>query len=301
MKSAYLRDLFASHRLIRAVGAHNAVSAQLIERHGFEAVWASGFEISTCHGVPDVGILTMTEILEAATTINRAVQIPVVADCDTGFGNEANATHMVRRFESAGIAAVCIEDQRFPKANSLVDAEHYLEPIESFVRKIEAATRARSTEEFMVIARMEALIAGLGLGEALSRADACVEAGADAILIHSKLDSPKDVFAFARSWRSSTPLVIVPTTYYQVTTADIGQFNKIRMVIYANYCIRAAVRAMGRVLHSLQVAGTGAQNESVVASLEEVFELQGMTESLGQRSDLRNFGRELQDVTQRSH
>ena len=109
-KAAKLREMFKKDGLIRIVGAHNGLSAKLIERHGFEGIWASGLEVSTSYAVPDANILTMTQYLEAATQMNDACKLPIVADCDTGYGNSNNAMHMVRKYEAAGIAAVCIED-----------------------------------------------------------------------------------------------------------------------------------------------------------------------------------------------
>src|SRR3989338_9204423 len=119
-KTAQLRELFKRDAIIKAIGAHNALSAKLAEAAAFDCIWASGFEISTSYCVPDANILTMTDFLNAAISMNEAVSIPVIADCDTGFGNSNNVIHMVKKYESAGIAAVCIEDKHFPKLNSLV-------------------------------------------------------------------------------------------------------------------------------------------------------------------------------------
>ena len=186
-KAAKLRELFKSEGVIRAVGAHDGLSAKLVELNGFDGVWASGFEISASHAVPDANILTMTQYLEAASIMNDAVSIPVVADCDTGYGNSNNVMHMVRKYEAAGIAAVTIEDKMFPKVNSYIPGRQEWASIAEFVGKILAAKNAQQTKDFMVIARVEALIAGWGQEEALRRAHAYAEAGADAILIHPKL------------------------------------------------------------------------------------------------------------------
>ena len=104
---------------VRAAAAHNALTAKLVERAGFDAVWASGLEISTSHGVPDANILTMTEFLNAAAEMADAVSVPVIADCDTGFGNSNNIIHLVRKYEAAGVASICIEDKLFPKVPPL--------------------------------------------------------------------------------------------------------------------------------------------------------------------------------------
>jgi phosphoenolpyruvate phosphomutase len=116
-KTRLLRKYFNEKKVIRVMGAHNGLSATLVENAGFNGIWASGFEISTSYAVPDANILTMTQYLETAEVMNLAVSIPIIADCDTGYGNSNNVIHMVKRYEAAGIAAVCIEDKQFPKVN----------------------------------------------------------------------------------------------------------------------------------------------------------------------------------------
>ncbi len=141
-KTRKLRELFNSNELIRVMGAHNALGAKLVEKSGFDAVWASGPEISTSYALPDANILTMTDFFNAASSMNEAVNIPVIADCDTGFGNSNNVIHLVRKYEAAEIAAVCIEDKLFPKVNSFISGRQELAPIAEFVGKILAAKNA---------------------------------------------------------------------------------------------------------------------------------------------------------------
>jgi phosphoenolpyruvate phosphomutase len=258
------------------MGAHNGLGARLVERHFFDGVWASGLEVSTAHGLPDANILTMTENLEAARAMNDATQLPVVCDCDTGYGNASNVMHMVRRYETAGLAAIVIEDQRFPKLNSLVQGRQELVSLEEFVGKIRAAKEAQRGADFMVFARVEALIAGFGLEEALRRAQAYADAGADGIVIHSKASTPDEIFAFARSWKGRAPLVAIPTTYFKVTASELER-EGFSMVIYANQGLRASIRALDRVFETIMASGTTAAVEREIASLEEVFELQGLT------------------------
>lgn len=274
-KSASLRDLFRKEGVARVVGAHDALGAKIAQDAGFDGIWASGLEISTSHGVPDANILTMTDFLNAAITMNGAVSAPVIADCDTGFGNSSNAIHMVKKYESAGIAAVCIEDKCFPKVNSFIPGRQELAPISEFVGKILAAKNAQVTKDFMLIARIEALIAGWGMDEALKRANAYADAGADAILIHSKLNDTSEISAFAKRWKDRLPLVVVPTTFYKTTLKDLGRL-RIKMVIYANHGIRASIRAMKSALTRIYKDGTSASVEGRIASMKEVFEIQGM-------------------------
>lgn len=275
-KARQLRRLFEGESLIRIVGAHDGLSAKLVERNGFDGVWASGLEIATSYAVPDANILTMTQHLERVIQMNDAIDLPVVADCDTGFGNSNNVIHMVKRYEAAGVAAVCIEDKQFPKVNSFIPGRQDLATIAEFVGKIMAAKNAQITKDFMVIARVEALIAGWGQAEALKRANAYIEAGADAILIHSKLQSPQEIVEFVKKWENRVPLVIVPTTYTSITTKEIDDLD-IKMVIYANHGVRAAVKAMDSVLSQINEAGTTHPVENQIAPMKEIFELQGMT------------------------
>ncbi len=271
----HLRRLFATPGLIRIAGAHNALGAKLVERNGFEGVWSSGLEISTSHGVPDASILTMSEYLAAAQSMADAVAIPVVADCDTGYGNSNNVIRTVRQFEAAGVAGVCIEDKLFPKVNSLTPGRQELASIAEFVGKILAAKNAQQTDEFIVIARIEALIAGWPLAEALRRADAYARAGADAILIHDKDPAGAGVRAFLAQWEATVPIVVVPTAYPQITTAELEALG-VKMVIYANQGIRAAVRAMNDTLHRIAADGTTVNVESTIAPMHLLFDLQGM-------------------------
>ena len=120
-KSSILRQKLESQKIVKVAGAFDAMSAKLVEIHGFDAVWAGSFAISATHALPDASILTMTEFLDAASRMADACKIPVIADCDTGFGGPSNVSHMVKKYENAGIAAISIEDKLFPKQNSLLE------------------------------------------------------------------------------------------------------------------------------------------------------------------------------------
>ncbi|MFC1975003.1 isocitrate lyase/phosphoenolpyruvate mutase family protein [Chloroflexota bacterium] len=226
--------MFHRPGIIRLAGAHNALGAKLAERAGFDGIWSSGLEISTSYAVPDANILTMSEYLAAAQSMADAVEIPVVADCDTGYGNSNNVIHMVRKFEAASVAAVCIEDKLFPKVNSFIPGRQELASIAEFTGKLMAAKNTQNNPAFMVVARVEALIAGQGQEEALKRAHAYAEAGADAVLIHSKSKSPQPIVDFIYAWDFSVPLVVVPTIYYTITAQELEELG-VKMVIYANY------------------------------------------------------------------
>jgi phosphoenolpyruvate phosphomutase len=284
-KAVNFRNLLAGPNLVRLAGAHSGISARLVECSGFPAIWASGLEISTSYGVPDAGILTMSELLDVARTMNETVRLPVIADCDTGFGEERNVQHMVRRYEAAGIAGVCIEDKQFPKFNSFVEGDQELAPIHLFQGKIKAAKNAQTSRDFLVIARVEAFIAGQEIGEALARAHAYADAGADAILMHSKDSSPAQVFAFARIWQERLPVIVVPTTYFRTQVREFEE-NGIKAVIYANHAMRASVRAMRQTLADIQTHGSTECVEDKIATISELFELQQMDRVIARGSDL---------------
>ncbi|MBJ6363216.1 phosphoenolpyruvate mutase [Paenibacillus sp. GCM10012307] len=277
MKTKTLRELLDSKKLIRVMGAHNGLSAKLAEQAGFDAIWASGLEISATHSVPDANILTMTENLQAAISMNQATSIPIICDCDSGYGNVNNVIRMVKEYERNGMAGICIEDKQFPKLNSFVDGPQKLTPIEEFAGKIRAAKDTQMDPNFVVIARIEALIAGQGLQEALNRAYAYEEAGADAILIHSKQKDPHEIVAFVESYNGSAPIVIVPTTY---PTLDVDQITNygIQVVIYANHGLRSSIKAMKETFDRILKEGNTAGVELDISTMQEVFELQGMFE-----------------------
>ena len=274
-KAFCLRERLSAGSILRVVGAHDGLGARLIERNGFDGIWASGLEISTSRAVPDANILTMTEHLEAATAINEATSLPVICDCDTGYGNAANVAYMVRKYEAAGLAAVVIEDKRFPKINSFIPGRQELASVEEFSVKLRAAKEAQRDPGFLVFARVEALIAGWGQEEALRRAEAYVQAGADGIVIHSKSSTPDEIFIFTRRWAGAVPLIVIPTTYYRVTAEELARHG-IRMVIYANQGLRASIRVMDETFRTIRETDSTEAVEGSLASLDEVFELQGM-------------------------
>ena len=183
--------------------------------------------------------------------------------------------HLVRRYEAAGLAAICIEDKLFPKVNSFVAGRQELALVSEFVGKIVAAKYTQQTQDFMVIARVEALIAGHGEDEALRRAEAYATAGADAILIHSKASTPDEILSFLSRWDQQLPVVIVPTTYPSLR-ADEWVEAGAKVIIYANHGLRAAIRAMSETFDEIMRERSTLTVEGRIASLSDVFELQGM-------------------------
>ena len=273
-KCKKLRNLFKK-KLVRIVGAHDGLGAKLIGESGFDGVWASGLEISASYGLPDANILTMSEYLERAIEMNEATSLPVIADCDTGYGNVNNVIHMVEKYEKAGIAAICIEDKLFPKVNSFVEGRQDLADTDEFCGKIRAVKNTQKNPDFMIIARVEALIAGWGMKEALKRANAYAESGADAILIHSKKKDNKEILEFCKKFKKKTPIVVVPTTYPKFNEKKMPKLG-IRMVIYANHILRSTIKAVSETLKILNNKGELAAIEKKIVPLEKVFDLQGM-------------------------
>lgn len=278
-RGAELREAFASNRLVRVAGAHDGLSARLAEEAGFDAVWASGLEISAAHGLPDVSLLGMAEYLSAAVAMQRSVTVPVVADCDTGFGGVLNAAHTMMRYEEAGIAGVCIEDKIFPKRNSFVNSGQKLLDTDEFGRKLEAAKRAQASADTVLIARTEAFICGLGLQEALNRCHHYVDAGADAVLVHSKAVESGEVISFMREWNHRAPVVVVPTTYSDFSATE-AQEAGIAMVIYANQGMRAAITAIRSTWATVLAEGSTALVEPRIASVKDIFAISGMDQWL---------------------
>ncbi|MFJ4518194.1 isocitrate lyase/phosphoenolpyruvate mutase family protein [Streptomyces sp. NPDC088816] len=272
-----LRELFARPGAVRLAGAHNPLGARLAQHAGFDGVWSSGLEVSASQGVPDTDILTMSELLGVASSLAAAVDVPVVADCDAGYGNAHNVMHMIHRYEASGIAAVSIEDKRFPKVNSFVPGRQELAPVGEFCGKLEAAKAAQRTPDLVVIARIEALIAGWGMDEALSRGEAYVRAGADAVLIHAKGSSPEPILDFLARWTLPTPVVVVPTTYHTITATELAAAGA-KVVIYANHGLRAGITALTDTFASILRDDRTTGIEDRIAPLATVFDLQGMAE-----------------------
>jgi len=285
-KNEILQKKLEGNSIIKVGGAFDAMSAKLVENSGFDAVWAGSFAISAVHALPDASILTMTEFFDAASSMSSTCEIPIIADCDTGYGGPSNVSHMVRKYEKAGISSICIEDKTFPKQNSLLEnGKNDLLSEKEFVAKILAAKEARSDKNFIIIARVEALISGAGMDEALKRATAYESAGADAILIHSKQKTPDEIFEFTDSWNGSVPIVVVPTVYDSVKISDL-ESHKIKMVIYANQTLRVAHMAMTNLLNELVKAERISDVKDKISTIEDIFDLQQIHGAKDKEKDL---------------
>ena len=281
-----LQELLRTKPILKVGGAFDAMSAKLVEINGFDAIWAGGFAISATHALPDASIMTMTEFLAVASNMAESCKIPVIADCDTGFGGPSNVSHMVKKYESAGIAGISIEDKTFPKQNSLLEGgKQELISEKEFVAKIIAAREAKQSKDFFIIARTEALIAEMGIGEALQRAHAYEDAGANAILIHSKKNTPNEIFDFSKKWNGDIPLVVVPTSYPTVKIDELVE-HKIKMVIFANQTLRVAYNSMSRVLAEIKEINSLTDVKEEMASMENIFHLQEMYDIKKEEKDI---------------
>jgi len=284
-KTKQLRNRMAERGLVHIMAAHSPLSAVLAEEAGFDGLWASGFELSALYGLPDMSLISMTQHLDMLRAIAGRSSLPIVADIDTGYGNAVNVIHAIAEYERAGASAVVIEDKTFPKVTSLAaGGRQELLRIEEFEGKISAAINTRADPDFLVIARTEALIAGLGEEEALKRAKAYARAGADMILIHSKKKDPAEIESFTRAWDGDVPLVLVPNAYPELDATRIKALGKVRMVIYGNYGIRAATTAMQDAFRRI-IADGGVQNvHKDIVPVEEIFRLQDMDKTKAQES-----------------
>lgn len=282
MKRQALRDGLRSSEPVMTLGAHDALSAKLADKYDFDAVWVSGFGICTMtYAMPDLNLVSMAETLEAAVRMDAATSLPVVADCDNGFGGYSNFVRTVTQFERAGIAGICIEDNTFPKRNSLYRGQSVRELVETSeqARRIRAGKDAQQADEFVLIARVEALIAGHGVEAAVERANAYADAGADAILIHSRDKTLEEITAFLDAFSRDIPLVAVPTLFPDYTADELSKLG-FNMVIYANQAMRASVAAMEETMATLRDERKPSAVDGSIAAVDYIFDLVGTKEEI---------------------
>ncbi|TXI82358.1 MULTISPECIES: phosphoenolpyruvate mutase [unclassified Cupriavidus] len=277
-RAARLRQMLQSNDLEFIMEAHNGLSARIVREAGFKGIWASGLAISAQFGVRDNNEASWTQVVDNLEFMADASDLPILLDGDTGYGNFNNVRRLVRKLEQRGIAGVCIEDKIFPKTNSFIGGEQQpLADIDEFCGKIKAGKDSQSDDNFSIVARVEALIAGWGMEEALRRAEAYHQAGADAILIHSKLSKADEILTFAREWAGRCPIVIVPTKYYSTPT-DAFRKAGISLVIWANHLVRVAASSMQAVAKDIYENETLVNVEDRIASVNEIFRLQDADE-----------------------
>ncbi|MFN8494900.1 MAG: phosphoenolpyruvate mutase [Caldilineaceae bacterium] len=277
-KTTQFKQMLQSNQIEFIMEAHNGLSAKIAEEAGFKGIWGSGLSISAALGVRDNNEASWTQVLDVMEFMSDATTIPIMLDADTGYGNFNNVRRLVRKLEQRNVAAMCIEDKLFPKTNSFINGESQpLADIAEFAGKIKAAKDTQADPDFCVVARVEALIAGWGLGEALKRAEAYHKAGADAILMHSKRSTPDEILAFMKEWGNTCPVVIVPTMYYKTPTQVFAEAG-VSLIIWANHLMRASIAAMQRTAATIYAEQSLVSVEPQIVSVKEVFRLQNAQE-----------------------
>ncbi len=246
---ARLRTLLAQPAMVVAPGSYDAISARAIDAAGFDAVYMTGAGTAAALGFPDFGLVTMTEMVANAQRIARSVDIPLIADADTGYGNELNVWRTVQEYERAGVAGIHIEDQDFPKKCGHLDNKQVI-PREDYIAKIRAAADAKTSRDFLLIARTDAR-AMLGLDEAIARANAALEAGADMVFVEAPqtVDEIAAVPKLVRGpcmlnmvWGGKTPIVALPE----------AEAMGYRLSILPGLLLKEALGAFDRMLGALK-------------------------------------------------
>ena len=270
-----IRDLLTRDQASVLLGVHTAMGAKIAEESGADGLWISSFEIHAAARLPDADILGTQDYLDVILKIVDRVQTPVLVDGNAGGGNAINTIRLVREYEKAGATGICIEDNPFPKRCSFYEGmQEELERSSTFCGKLQAALEKRTNPSFAIIARTEALNKGLGLAVALDRAKAYAATGVDGILIHDKAKQPDSVLEFAEEWyrTETTPLVCVPTTYNDVKYRQLDDAG-FRLIIFANYGIRAMVMALQETFAAIMAERCLADGNDHVVSMDEIFRL----------------------------
>jgi carboxyvinyl-carboxyphosphonate phosphorylmutase len=275
-RTAILRRLLQGPEVIVAPGAADPMTARLVERAGFPAVYMTGSGTSLArYGYPDVGLVTLTEMVENARTLARAVTVPVIADADTGYGNVLNVRRTVREYEAAGVAAIHLEDQVFPKKCGHLAGKRVI-PREEMVQKVRAACEARTDPDFVIIARCDAL-AVAGLEEALERGRAYAAAGADVVFIESPR-TMEEITAIGRAF--TVPLLYNMSTSGKTPALSAEELRSLgyRLMILPNFTTLAAIKAVREVLAEIKRTGSVATLGERCATFREFMELAGLPE-----------------------
>jgi len=283
-RQARLRQLIKNKKIVKILEAHNALSGLIaentvVERNGekvsFDGIWSSSLTDSTAKGKPDIEAIDVTSRLNAVNDIFEVTTKPMIFDADTG-GKIEHFEFTVKSLERTGVSAVVIEDKTGLKKNSLFgnDVKQTQDTIEGFCDKIKAGKAAQVGDDFMIVARIESLILEAGMDDALARAYAYIDAGADGIMIHSRHKDPAEIMEFMQKFRSkdtSTPVVVVPTSFNSVTIEEFVDMG-VNVVITANHMLRAAYPAMLKVARSVLENGRSLEAEPDCMSIKEILE-----------------------------
>ena len=285
IRRAALRRLLAAKSVVRILEAHSGLSGLIAEHaqvekedgiHQFDGMWSSSLTDSTSKGKPDIEAVDLTTRLQSLTDILECTTKPIIYDGDTGDIPE-HFVFTVRTLERNGVSAVIIEDKKGLKKNSLfgTEAKQVLATEEEFCEKIAAGKKAQVTKDFMIIARIEEIIAGYTVDEAITKAFAAVRAGADGVMIHSKDKSGIDIKEFCQKFRAeykNIPIVLVPTTYNQFTEKELGEWGA-NIIIYANHMLRASYPAMKKCAETILQAERSLEVNDMCMPIKEILEL----------------------------
>jgi phosphoenolpyruvate phosphomutase len=283
-RSSRLKNLIKNKEVVLILEAHNALSALIaentvVERNGknvsFDGIWSSSLTDSTARGKPDIEAVDITSRINTVNDIFEVTTKPMIFDADTG-GKIEHFEFTVKSLERTGVSAVIIEDKTGLKKNSLfgTDVEQTQDSIENFCKKIKAGKASQLSDDFMVIARIESLILDAGMDDALIRAGAYVDAGADGIMIHSRHKDPSEIKEFVAKFRSRdeiTPIVVVPTSFNSVTVEEFSEM-KVNVIISANHMLRAAYPSMLKVANSILENGRSLEAEPDCMSIKDILE-----------------------------
>lgn len=280
-----LRRLLSVKPLIRVIEAHNGLTGLIAEKtkifkdgkvREFDAMWESSLTDSASKGKPDISAVDVTSRTQTIESILEVTTKPIIVDADSG-GLPEHFAFTVKSMERLGVSAVIIEDKIGAKRNSLfgTDVAQTQDSIEDFSNKIARGKKAQVTQDFMIIARIESLILGAGLEDALKRAKAYINAGADGIMIHSKEKTPDEVFDFCHEYakfENRAPLVVIPTSYNHVTEDEFQKVG-VNVVIYANHLLRSAYPAMVKTAESILDSGRSLLADQYCMPIKEVISL----------------------------
>ncbi len=285
-RQSRLKKLIIARPLVKILEVHNALSGLIAEnayeeladgeRVTFDGMWSSSLTDSTSKGKPDIEAVDTSARLTTVNEIFEVTTKPLIYDADTG-GKPEHFEFTVRSLERTGVSAVIIEDKTGLKKNSLLgnDVAQTQDTIENFCHKIKCGKAAQITNDFMIIARIESLILEVGMEDALKRATAYVEAGADGLMIHSRQKDPKEIIEFVKTFRqgdTETPLVVVPTSFNSVTTDEFEKIG-VNVVIYANHMLRAAYPGMMKVAQSILKNKRTLEAEDDCMKIKDILEL----------------------------
>lgn len=285
IRRATLRRLLNAKKIVRIMEAHSGLSGLIVENtevmkedglHSFDGMWSSSLTDSTSKGKPDIEAVDLTTRMQSLTDILECTTKPIIYDGDTGDIPE-HFVFTVRTLERNGVSAVIIEDKKGLKKNSLfgTEAKQVLATEEEFCEKISAGKRAQITKDFMIIARIEEIIAGYSVDEAIKKAFAAVKAGADGVMIHSKDKSGEDIKEFCQKFRAeykNIPIVLVPTTYNQFTEKELCEWGA-NIIIYANHMLRASYPAMQKCAEEILRAERSLEVNDICMPIKQILEL----------------------------